>query len=145
MDTIISEQTRRRVGVQRLLQGDSPSRICRDLDRSRPWLYKWWDDYQHDPNTDFSDHSRAPQTSPQQTSTEMERAIVAIRQAREAGDTPQTQFGLIGSPTIRFELKRLGYKDLPSVSTIQRILAAHGLTHPLGVSEETAAYPWPLA
>lgn len=145
MDTVISEQTRRRVGVQRVLQGDSPSTVCRDLDRSRPWLYKWWDDYQRNPNTDFSDHSRAPQTSPHQTSTEIERAIVAIRQAREAGDTPQTPFGLIGSPTIRFELKRLGFKELPSVSTIQRILAAQGLTHPLGMSEETAAYPWPLA
>jgi hypothetical protein len=145
MDTTFSEQALRRVAVARYATGERPCDICRDFQRSRQWLNKWWNEFYYHPKTDFSDHSRAPQTSPQQTSPKMERAIVAVRQAREAGRTPQTRFGLIGSPTIRSDLKRLEYKNLPSVSTIQRILAVYGLTHPLGAGEDTAEYPWPLA
>src|SRR3990172_3643232 len=118
MDTTFPEQTLRRVAVARYATGGRPCDICRDFQRSRQWLNKWWNEFYRHPDTDFSDHSRSPQTSPQQTSPEMERAIVAVRQAREAGLTPQTRFGLIGSPTIQSDLKRLGYKDLPSVSKI---------------------------
>jgi hypothetical protein len=145
MDTTFSEQALRRVAVARYATGERPCDICRDFQRSRQWLNKWWNEFYYHPKTDFSDHSRAPHTSPHKTPVKMERAIVAVRQAREAGRTPQTRFGLIGSPTIQSDLKRLGYKEIPSVSTIQRILSTQGLTHPSGVSEDTAEYPWPLA
>ena len=145
MDTTFSEQALRRVAVARYATGERPCYICRDFQRSRQWLNKWWNEFYYHPKTDFSDHSRAPHTSPHKTPVKMERAIVAVRQAREAGRTPQTRFGLIGSPTIQSDLKRLGYKEIPSVSTIQRILSTQGLTHPSGVSEDTAEYPWPLA
>lgn len=145
MDTTYTEQALRRVAVARYVAGERPSNICRDLHRSRQWLNKWWHEFCRHPDTDFSDHSRAPHTSPHQTDADLVRAIVRVRQAREAGRTPQTRFGLIGSPTIRSDLKRLGCAALPSVSTIQRVLAAAELTHPLTASEDNAMYPWPRA
>src|SRR3989304_1322930 len=60
MDTLISEQELRRVAVYRHLQGERPCDICRDLDRSPRWFYKWWQEYQSNPETDFSDHCSAP-------------------------------------------------------------------------------------
>lgn len=145
MDTTTSEQDLRRVAVQRHLQGERPCDICRALGRTCPWFYKWWGEYQHDPRTDFSDHSRAPDTSPQQTSRPIERAIVSIRKAREAGRAANMKFGFIGHRTIQADLQRFGHSEVPSLSTIQRLLAKHDLTHPLGVAEETAYYPWPTA
>jgi hypothetical protein len=68
-----------------------------------------------------------------------------VRQALEAADTPETQYGLIGARAIQGELERLKVKPLPSVPTIQRILAAHELTHPIGAGNNSAYYPWPLA
>ncbi len=145
MDTTTSEQDLRRVAVQQHLQGERPCDICRTLGRTRPWFYKWWGEYQRRPDTDFSDHARAPDTSPQQTSRPIERAIVSIRKARETGRTANLKFGFIGHRTIQADLERLGHRQVPSLSTIQRILAKHDLTHPLGVAEETAYYPWPTA
>jgi transposase-like protein len=145
MDTTISEQDLRRMAIQRRLQGERPCDICRVLGRTRSWFYKWWGEYQHDPDTDFSNHSRAPKTSPQQTSGSIEQAIVSIRKAREAGRTAHLKFGFIGHRTIQADLERFGHRDVPSLSTIQRLLAKHDLTHPLGAAEETAYYPWPTA
>lgn len=145
MDTLTPEQALRQVAVYRHLQGERPCDICRDLGCSTRWFYKWWHEYQSHPTTDFSDQSRAPHTSPQHISPETERAIISIRKAREAGRTPETKFGLIGSRTIQADLKRLKHPEIPSPSTIQRLLAQHGLTHPLGVAESTAYYPWPTA
>lgn len=145
METILSEQALRCVAVQRHLQGARLCDICHSLGRTRPWFYKWWDEYQHNPGTDFSDHSRAPHTSPQQIAPHVERSIVAIRKAREAGRTVNLKFGFIGHRTIQADLKRLGHSDIPSLATIQRVLARHDLTHPLGAAQETAYYPWRTA
>ena len=145
MDTLVSEQALRREAVRRYLEGQRPCTICQDLGRTRPWFYKWWGEYQRNPKTDFSDHSRAPHTSPHQMSLQTEQAIVSIRKAREAGRTARLKFGLIGHRTIQADLQNFGKASVPSLSTIQRVLAKHDLTHPLGVAEETAYYPWRTA
>ena len=59
MDTLVSEQALRREAVRRYLEGQRPCTICQDLGRTRPWFYKWWGEYQRNPKTDFSDHSRS--------------------------------------------------------------------------------------
>lgn len=145
MDTQTPEQALRREAVRRRLQGQHVCDICRDLKRSPRWLNKWWREYQSHPNTNFADHSRAPITSPQQIPAEVAQAVVAIRQALEAGQTPETRYGLIGARAILDQLKRLQVQPLPSLTTIQRILAAHRLTHPVGANHESAYYPWPEA
>jgi hypothetical protein len=72
-------------------------------------------------------------------------AVVAVRKVLEAGNTAETRYGFIGAASIQTHLDRIGVRPLPSVPTIQRILAAQGLTHPVGAGSDTAYYPWPIA
>jgi hypothetical protein len=145
MDTFTTEQALRREAIRRHLQGERRRDICRDLERSTSWFDKWWADYRRDPRTDFSDHSRAPHISPHQTPESIEQAIVTARRTLEAANTPDTKYGLIGDHAVRGHLERWGVKPLPSDPTIQRILARHDLTHPIGAGSDSAYYPWPVA
>lgn len=145
MDTQTSEQALRCEAVQRRALGHRVCDICRDLERSPRWLNKWWRAWQTHPEIDFADHSRAPHTSPHKTAEEVEQAIITVRKNLEAAATPQTRYGLIGATTIQSKLERLGIKPPPSEATIQRVLAKHHLTHPLGANHQSAYYPWPLA
>jgi transposase-like protein len=138
------EQELRCEAVRRRLQGQRVCDICQDLHRSPRWLNKWWHEYHRHPDTDFADRSHAPRTSPQQVASETEQAIVALRRTLEAGATPDTRYGLIGARAIVGHLQRLNVQPLPSRATVQRILAKHGLTHPLGSNHAAAYYPWPV-
>jgi len=140
-----TEQALRREAIRRRLQGETRQQICDDLAHSTSWFDKWWATYRRDPHTDFADHSRAPHTSPTRIPESVEHAIVEIRQTLEAAQTPETKYGLIGNRTISGQLDRLRVERLPSLSAIQRILARHGLTHPIGSGAEAAYYPWPVA
>jgi putative transposase len=140
-----NEQALRREAVRRRLQGQRRIDICRDLNRATSWFDKWWAAYRQNPKTDFADRSRAPHHSPHQMPAHVVAAVVAVRQLLEAGATPSTRYGLIGARAIWARLKELHLSPLPSEPTIQRILAQHDLTHPLGAASCAAYYPWPLA
>jgi len=143
MDTLTTEQELRREAIRRRVQGEPRRAICGDLECSTSWFDKWWAEYRRDPHTDFADHSRAPHTSPHQIVPAIERAIVTVRRTLEVAKTPDTQYGLIGAPSVRRQLERLGIEPLPSDSAIQRILARHDLTPPIGAGNNSAYYPWP--
>ena len=145
MDTQTNEQMVRREAVRRRLQGETRSVICADLGRSPAWFSKWWAEYQQNPQTDFADDSRAPHRSPHAIDDDLIEAVVNARKILEAAETPATRYGLIGAPSVQTHLAGLGFTTLPSTATIQRILAAHDLTHPVGAASATAYYPWPVA
>ena len=145
MDTPTSERALRCEAVRRRLLGERVCDICQALHRSPRWLNKWWREFQHHPDTDFTDHSRAPRTSPRRLAPEIEQAVVATPQALEAGATPATRYGLIGAPAIRGQLQRLQVQTLPSTATIRRVLARRGLTHPVGAGPDAAYDPGPVA
>ena len=145
MDTFTTEQALRREAIRRRVQGEPRRDICRDLGRSARWFDKWWAEYRHDPHTDFADHSRAPHTSPHKIPESVEQAVVSVRETLEAAQTPDTKYGLIGAPTVQAQLKRLEIEPLPSAPTIQRIMARHDQTHPVGAGHDSAYYPWPVA
>lgn len=145
METQTTEQAVRREAIRRRLQGERRCDICADLNRSPTWFSKWWAAYRHNPRTDFADVSRAPHTSPQAIPQPVIAAVVLVRKALEAGNTVETRYGFIGAASIQTSLDRMGMTPLPSVPTIQRILATHDLTHPLGAGSDTAYYPWPIA
>jgi putative transposase len=140
-----NEQALRREAIRRRLQGQRRCDICRDLNRATSWFDKWWAEYRRDPLTDFADRSRAPRRSPQQMPASVVQAVLSLRQLLEQAATPQTRYGLIGAHAIWARLKELHLSPLPSEPTIQRILAQHDLTHPLGAGTSAAYYPWPLA
>jgi len=141
MDTDTSEQALRREAIWRHLDGEPRQQICSDLDRSTSWFHKWRAEFCKNPRTDFADRSRTPQHSPTQTPKTVADAIVSLRQFLEAVTTPETRYGLIGALAIQECLEDLGIKP-PSESTIQRILRAHHLTHPIGTGNDAAYYPW---
>lgn len=145
MDSHTLEQALRREAIRRRLQGERPCEICRDLQRSDTWLTKWWNVYQRHPQTDFAARSRAPQTSPHQLPPAVEWAVLTVRRTLAAGQTAATRYGLIGHRAIRSELERLGIQPLPSLATIQRMLARQGLTQPCGAAADHAYYPEPCA
>lgn len=145
MDTNTTEQALRREAVRRRLQGEHRIDICRDLKRSPRWFDKWWQIYRHNPRTDFADRPRAPHTSPHRTSPQVVQAVVSVRRTLEAANTPATRYGLIGRRAVQDELERLNVNPIPSLATIQRIMAAHHLTHPTGNGSAAAYYPWPEA
>ena len=137
-----NEQALRREAIRRRLQGQRRCDICHDLNRATSWFDKWWAEYRRNPTTDFADRSRAPQRSPQQMPASVVQSVLTLRQMLEQASTPQTRYGLIGAQAIRTRLKQLHLSPLPSVPTIQRILAQHHLTHPLGAASTAAYYPW---
>jgi len=145
MDEYTTEQAVRQEAIRRRLQGESRDEICRDLERSTSWFDKWWQAYRADPQIDFTEQPRAPHTSPQAIPQPVIDAVVAVRKILEAGNTAETRYGFIGAASIQTHLDQIGVKPLPSVPTIQRILAAQGLTHPVGAGSDTAYYPWPIA
>ena len=145
MDRHESEQVMRREAIRRRLQGEPRQQICADLGRSLRWFDKWWHTYESDRRSDLVDQPRAPHTSPQAMPPHVIQAVVAVRKTLEAAQAPETRYGLIGAASIQTELTRLRITPVPSVPTIQRILARHELTHPLGAGSAAAYYPWPVA
>jgi len=145
METQTTEQAVRLEAVRRRLQGERRCDICADLNRSPAWFSKWWATYRHNLRTDFADAARAPHTSPQAIPQPVIEAVVSVRKVLEAANTPETRYGFIGAASIQTHLDRMRIAPLPSVPTIQRILAEYDLTHPLGAGSATAYYPWPIA
>ena len=141
MDTHTTEQDLRREAIRRRLGGEPRQAICDDLERSTSWFDKWWAAYRENPRTDLADRSRTPHQTPTRTPEAVVQTVVAIREALEAAATAETRYGLIGAAAIQTQLEHLRMAP-PSTSTIQRILRAHQLTHPLGAGDDTAYYPW---
>lgn len=145
MDGAFTEQARRREAIRRRLAGQKRTEICKLLHRTTRWFDKWWRLYREHPTTQFADGSRTPHRSPYRLSSEVERMIVAVRRAREAASQPDTRYGFIGPRAVQTDLDRLGLRPLPSLASIQRVMARHGLTHRCGRGVETAYYPEPMA
>jgi putative transposase len=132
-----NEQELRREAIRRRLSGERRIDICRDLGYSPRWFDKWWSAFKCDPHMDFADRSRAPLARPTTPPLEIEQLVVELRQRMESAD-----YGLIGARAMWGQLIELKVRPLPSLPTIQRILARHSLTHPLGAATEAAYYPW---
>lgn len=135
-----NEQELRLEAIRRRLSGESRITICRDLHKSKSWFSKWWAEFQSDPQSDFSNHCRRPLRIASIISPELEEMVIGLRQSFESA-----KYGFIGARSIWGKLLAMKVKPLPSESTIQRILAQHGLTHPLGAGAESAYYPWLVA
>jgi transposase InsO family protein len=92
-------------------------------DISRGWLYKLLVRYRREGPAGLEPRSRRPRRSPTRISDRWEEDIVALRkELLEAGFDA-------GAETIRFHLSRRG-GDVPSTSTIWRVLKARGFVTP---------------
>jgi len=90
---------------------------------SRGWLYKLLQRYRREGEAGLEPRSRRPHRSPTRISDRWEQAIVALRK-----DLSDAGFDA-GAQTIHYHLAKAG-GDVPSVSTIWRVLKAAGFVTP---------------
>jgi putative transposase len=111
------------LAVQRFKTGESPESICASLGKSKFWLYKWVRRYNEDDTSWCEDRSCRPRATPNHTPSEIEEIVKMVR----LGLYNQDLF--CGAQAILWEMEDLCAKPLPSIRTINRILAKNELTH----------------
>ena len=130
------------------LGGQHPSQICRHLERSSTWFYKWWNRFVEAGPDQLEDRSRVPHQVAKKTAPQIEQAILKLRRIKEARDRPHTKYALVGAPAIQRELQALDFPGVPALRTSEEILRRHGLTHPKVKAKRLRApreYPSPQA
>lgn len=106
-----------------LLEGRSVAELAAAHGVHRSWIYKLLSRYREGGSQALAPRSRRPRTCPQKTSAETVEAIVKLRAELQA------QGHDAGAQTIAYHLA-LQTKDLPSLSSIWRILRREGLIVP---------------
>ena len=111
----------RRRAVERYLRGEKPRAICVCLGRTEQWFYKWLKRF-HEGGPDwYRERSRKPFQVPTRTSGEIEEIVKYVRlELYNRGE-------FCGSQAILWRLEEENVQPLPSLRTIGRILARHGL------------------
>ncbi|PLX98864.1 MAG: IS481 family transposase ISGme9 [Desulfuromonas sp.] len=113
----------RMLAVRRFMNGESPESICTSLGKSKVWLYKWIKRFNDYDDSWFEDRSRRPLVTSNRTSTEIEEVVKMVRLNLYNQDL------FCGAQAILWEMEDLGVSPLPSLRTINRILARNDLTH----------------
>jgi len=70
------EEKERIDAVNRHIMGDRPTDICRDINRSKKWLFKWLDRFKTGEEEWYKSQSRAPKKHGRKTNEEIERVVV---------------------------------------------------------------------
>lgn len=113
----------RRWAVARVEAGDPVATVAAALRRSRDWVYTWLTRARTGDPGWALDRSHRPTHLARLTSAEVVEAVALVRLSLY-------NHGLLcGAQNIRWELEELSVAPLPSVRTINRILAREGLTH----------------
>lgn len=106
----------RKEAIRRHLMGEGVTAICRDLNVSRKWFYKWHGRYKTEADGWYNDQSRAPKSRPHKTERDVEQLVLRVRDK-----LAQTKYAQIGAMAIAWQIQELGGRPLP-LWTINRIL-----------------------
>jgi transposase InsO family protein len=101
--------------------------LCRRFGVSRKTAYKWLDRWRQGGNAALADRSCRPNSSPTRTRDDVEQLVVKLRRDHPAW----------GARKLKRRLEDLGHADLPARSTVNGILARHGLIDPQRKQEHT--------
>jgi len=106
-----------------LVEGRSVREVAAAHGLSKSWVYELLARYRAEGDLGLIARSKRPRSSPTQVAGEIEEAIVALRKhlAEEGFDA--------GPQTLHYHLSR-SHEQVPSVSTIWRILARRGFITP---------------
>ena len=123
------EEQERVDAVNRYIMGDKPPNICKDTNRSKTWLFKWVNRFKTGEDKWYVSLSRAPKNNGRYRNKEIERVVVNIRKALMEGNEHESKYLGVGADAIQYRMHGLGFTedDMPSVSTIKRIVKIHGL------------------
>lgn len=108
--------------MEHYLAGKSVATICRELQRSESWFYKWLARYHAETVDWFEPRSRAPRTQPDRTPEEIEQIVAFTRLCL------YNRGVFCGAQAILWELESQSVHPLPSLRTINRILSRYDLT-----------------
>lgn len=141
----MSEEELRKEAARRRLAGESPSEIAAALGRTTRWVRKWVARHREEGHQEewAEGRSRAPHRSPTRLADETRDLILAARARLVAN--PRAQYGALA---IQWGLRRIGVAEIPPAWTIERVLAAAGLTQPrrrqAGYASKNVPYPRPV-
>ena len=119
---MVNAEQERINAVSRYLRGEPPSALCRALNRTRAWFYKWLKRYDPTNPVWAQSQSHAPRQVASKTPAEVERRVCEVRQRLVT-----TRYAQKGALAIQWQLQQLGVAPLPALWTINRLLKRHGL------------------
>jgi len=113
------QEQRRKQAVDRYLAGDKIEAICREMQCSTSWLYKWKHRYQPDDPGWATSRSTQPRHNPRQLPQSIQQRVVAWRRSVAPNGKRWS------ATAIQKELQRQGIEPIPSLRTIYRMLQRH--------------------
>ena len=126
---ITLEEEERIQAIQRYLEGEKHVGIFRSLGKSKRWFYKWLARYNTGHKEWYKTSSTKPKIVPHQTSEQIENVVANLRKTLMDGEKNFAKYSCIGAEAIQFHMEKLGYgsSDIPSISTIKRIVKRNKL------------------
>jgi len=104
----------------------SKAEICRQLQRSRPWLARWLGRYNPgDVENSLQGYRSGPKRRDNRWSDQVRQQVINMRKSRSQDE--QWRYAFIGAEAIHLELKALGYPEVPPARTIHRWFVTAGL------------------
>jgi transposase len=136
------EVRRREQAVRWHREGLSYTTICARLHRSRPWLAKWLKRARADPKKGLESRTRRPKHVRCRLSPKLVGRILALRAELEEKRKRRSRYRGVGAVDIQELLREERRRRIPSVSSIERVLRAHGCHRAAkGRAQGTAPYP----
>ncbi len=134
----MDEEKTRQKAIELFQSGENISEICRQLNKSRKWFYKWKRRFISKPLEEwYKDESKVPKHFPNKRSYQIEQKILAVRKKLQA-----EKYAQIGAISIQYEFFSQG-KAIPAVWTINRVLKAHGLVKKKSLVYKSKNLPYP--
>jgi transposase InsO family protein len=120
----------RKTAIHLLRAGQSVQVVASELGRTPRWVRTWRKRYQLAGWDGLQDSSRRPYRLARQTPVAHQQAIRKARSELEAEAATGHGLKYIGGQAIRTRLKEQGLRPLPSITTIERVIRAAGMTRP---------------
>jgi hypothetical protein len=141
MDSIELDGQRQTL-IHLLRSEKTPREAAQELGRSVPWCYKWKRRYEQEGWAGMKERARTPHHIACKTPDRVREAILRVRSELEAEAQQKDKLGYIGADAIYGRLGPSGFQDVPSISTIERILHRAGVTQPrIPKAEVEVHYP----
>jgi len=133
----------RHAAIHLLRSGKTPVEVATEVKRSLAWVYKWRKRYFEACDWQaLQDRSRVPQHFPKKLAEEIGQVIRTVRSELEAEAAQPGKLSYIGAHAIQGRLRQKKIVPLPSISSIERIVRAAGMTRPqLPKEPQQIVYP----
>jgi transposase len=139
--TTTTWSSERATAVHLLRSGRTPAQVAAHLGRSLAWVYRCRQRFAQAGWAGVQDRSRAPHQQPGRLSEAVRQAIRQARSELEAQAVQDHQLRYIGARAVQARLRDYGLWPLPSSASIERVLAAAGMTQPACPRAPEVVYP----